>query len=266
MLAATLALALLLNAAAALAQDRPQSWNAALRGSQAAIGRALADDGVDRLELRDSLNQPVRLADFRGKPLVVSFIYTGCFQACPVTTRRLTEGVEAARKALGADSFQVLSIGFNQPFDDPTAMGAYRRQFRIDDPRWAFVAPAAADVPALTRAFGFSYEATPKGFDHLTQATIVDAQGRIAAQVYGENFELPLFVGPLKDLLAGEAARTLSIEAVWRTVKLYCTVYDPTSGGYRLNYSLFFEIFCGVTVLAALAAFMTRELRRKRAP
>jgi protein SCO1/2 len=266
MQAAALALALWLGAGAALAQDRPPAWDAALRTSQAAIGRTLADAGADHLALRDPLNRPVQLADYRGKPLVVSFIYTGCFQACPITTRRLAEGVTAARKALGDDSFHVVSIGFNQPFDDPAAMGAYARQFRVSDARWAFLAPRGTDVPALTQAFGFSYEATPKGFDHLTQLTIVDAQGRIAAQVYGENFELPMFVGPLKDLLAGEAARTLSVESVWRTVKLYCTVYDPVSGGYRLNYSLFFEIFCGVTVLVALAAFMTRELRRKRAP
>ena len=249
---------------AATGRAQAPAWDDALRSSQAAIGRSLAD-GTDQIELRDSLNRPVRLADYRGKPLVVSFIYTGCFQSCPVTTRRLADGVRAARAALGDDSFQVVSIGFNQPFDDPAAMAAYARQMRIADPRWAFVAPAAADVAQLTRAFGFTYEATPKGFDHLTQLSIVDPGGRIAAQVYGDNFELPMFVGPLKDLLAGQAAGSADLRSVWRKVKLYCTVYDPASGSYRLNYSLFFELFCGITVLAALAAFMTRELRRRRA-
>lgn len=259
------ALALLAVCTIAQAQAPGTAWDDALRASQAAIGRSIAGD-IDALPLRDALNRPVRLADYRGKPLVVSFIYTGCFQACPITTQRLKQGVQAARAALGEDSFQVVSIGFNQPFDDPSAMGAFARQNRIDDPRWAFLAVAASDVARLTQAFGFSFEATPKGFDHVTQLTIVDAGGTIAAQVYGENFELPMFVGPLKDLLSGQAARSVSLDSVWRKVKLYCTVYDPTSGGYRLNYSLFFEIFCGVTVLAALAAFMARELRRKRTP
>jgi len=247
---------------AGLAHAQAPAWDDALRASQAAIGRSLAD-GTDQLVLRDALNRPVRLADYRGKPLVVSFIYTGCFQSCPITTRRLAEGVRAARAALGDDSFRVVSIGFNQPFDDPAAMAAYARQMRIADPRWTFIAPAAADVEPLTRAFGFSFQATPKGFDHLTQLSIVDASGRVAAQVYGENFELPMFVGPLKDLLAGQAARDTDLGSVWRKVKLYCTVYDPASGGYRLNYSLFFEIFCGVSVLAGLGLFMARELRRE---
>jgi protein SCO1/2 len=260
--ALVLALALLA-CAGARAQGSAPGWSDALRDSQAAIGRTLAD-GTDRLPLRDALNQPVSLSDYRGKPLVVSFIYTGCFQACPVTTQRLAEGVKAARKALGDDSFRVVSIGFNQPFDDPVAMGAFARQMRIADPHWAFLSLDAADVPRLTRAFGFAFTATPKGFDHLAQLTIVDASGTVAAQVYGENFELPMFVGPLKELMAGQAAQRVDVESLWRKVKLYCTVYDPASGGYRLNYSLFFEIFCGVSVLAALGVFMARELRRRR--
>jgi protein SCO1 len=257
--------ALMAFAANAPAQQPGNAWDGALRASQAAIGRSIVGE-VDTLPLRDTLNRRVTLADYRGQPLVLSFIYTGCFQACPVTTHRLAEGVRAARRALGEASFQVVSIGFNQPFDDPVAMGAFARQMRIADPRWTFLSVDAADVPRLTQAFGFSFAATPKGFDHLTQATIVDAQGRIAAQVYGENFELPQFVGPLKDLMAGQAARTVSVDSLWRKVKLYCTVYDPASGGYRLNYSLFFELLCGVSVLVALALFMTRELRREMRP
>lgn len=212
----------------------------------------------------DHQNRRVTLADLRGKPVVVSFVYTGCYQACPVATQGLMKAVAAARTALGADSFHVLSIGFNQPFDTPDAMGAFARQARIVDDRWRFLSPRTDDVPALLRAFGFSYTATPKGFDHLAQASIVDARGRIAAQVYGENFELPMFVGPLKDLLAGQAAQRIDLDSVWRKVKLYCTVYDPASGNYRLNYSLFFEIFCGVTVLGGIGVYLLRALRGQR--
>jgi AhpC/TSA family len=45
----------------------------ALRAGEAAIGRAVPD-----LTLQDREGRPVRLADYRGKPLLVSFIYTGC--------------------------------------------------------------------------------------------------------------------------------------------------------------------------------------------
>lgn len=229
----------------------------AYRASQAAIGQAFPD-----FTLHDRLNRPVKLSDYRGKPLVVSFVYTGCFQACPVATQSLAKAVKQARDALGPDAFQVVSIGFNQPFDSPDAMGAFARQNRVADPRWEFLSPDAKDVEALARAFGFSFQATPKGFDHVTQATIVDAGGVVYRQVYGDSFELPLFVGPIKELRSGQAAQVATLENVWEKVKLYCTVYDLGTGGYRLNYSLFFELFAGLTTFAGLGWFLYKSRRQ----
>lgn len=232
-------------------------YRQALAASQAAIGRALLD-----VPMLDHQGKTVRLSDFSGKPLLVSLVYTGCFQACPVATQFLAQAVRVAREALGEDRFRVVSVGFNQPFDNPAAMAAFRKQNRIDEPDWHFLSPDPALVDALTENLGFSYEATPKGFDHVTQVTIVDADGVIYRQVYGENFDLPMLVQPLKELLSGQASRELTLENVWEKVKLYCTVYDPHSGGYRVNYSLFFELFAGLTTLGAIGWLVTRELRK----
>ncbi len=231
-------------------------YRKALADSQAAIGRPLLD-----VSMRDHTGKPVRFSDLAGKPLLVSLVYTGCFQACPVATQFLAQAVRTARDALGPDRFRIVSIGFNQPFDDPVAMGAFRKQNGIDDRDWLFLSPDPAQVDALTANLGFTYEATPKGFDHVTQVTIVDADGVIYRQVYGENFDLPMLVQPLKELLSGQASRNLTLDNVWEKVKLYCTVYDPNSGGYRVNYSLFFEIFAGLTTLGAMIWFVLRALR-----
>jgi len=225
--------------------------------SQAVIGSPAGDH-----VFRDRLHRVVRLADYRGKPLVVSFVYTACFHVCPTTTQFLARSVAAARDALGNDSFQVVSIGFNQPFDDSEAMAAFARKAGITDPRWEFLSPAADAVPALARDFGFTYRATPKGFDHLTQLTVIDAQGVIYRQIYGESFDLPMLVGPLKELLSGQASAAISVGSVWTKVKLFCTVYDPAAGRYRLNYSLFVELFAGFSILAGIAWFVIQQSRR----
>jgi len=243
--------------AAAMAAE--PDYRKALEASQAAIGRAPGD-----YRFRDSEGRAVRLSDYRGRPLLVSFVYTGCFQACPVATQFLSRAVREARRALGDGKFAVVSIGFNQPFDNPAAMAAFARQNRIADPRWAFLSPEPSDAEALAAEFGFVFQATPKGFDHITQVSIVDADGAVYRQVYGENFDLPMLVGPLKELLSGQASRAFTPSNLWEKVKLYCTVYDPLSGGYRANYSLFFEVFAGLTTLGAIAAFIGRELRRGR--
>ncbi|UCE32150.1 MAG: SCO family protein [Burkholderiales bacterium] len=232
-------------------------YRKALETSQAAIGKR-----VGRYTLRDSDGRLVALADLRDKPLIVSFVYTGCFQACPVATQFLAKAVRMAREALGEDSFRVATIGFNQPFDSPAAMAAFARQSRITERDWLFLSPDPADVAALTANLGFVYEATPKGFDHITQVTVIDARGTVYRQVYGESFDLPMLVGPLKELLTGQAGTRITLEDIWTRVKLYCTVYDPYSGGYRVDYSLFFELFAGLTFLGAVAWFVLRERRR----
>ncbi len=262
-LAACIALAALAVAAtsplANAASTAQPDYRKAVEASQAAIGRT-----PEAFRFTDSVGQPVTLEQLRGKPLVVSFVYSGCFQACPVATQFLARAVAEARKALGADSFRVASIGFNQPFDTPQAMAEFARKNGVGDPQWAFLSPEPASVPALTAAFGFTYEATPKGFDHVTQLTIVDARGRIYRQVYGESFDLPMLVAPLKELLSGQATEALSVGNIWEKVKLYCTVYDPFTGRYRLDYSLFVELFAGLTTMGAIVWIMVRELRRKR--
>jgi protein SCO1/2 len=246
---------LLLPALAAGGQDARR----ALETSQAAIGRDIGD-----FAFTDSRGREVRFSEFRGRPLLVSFIYTGCFQACPVATQFLLEAVKSARKALGDDRFQVVSIGFNQPFDSPPAMAAFARQNGIDDPRWLFLTPRAGEIEAIAQRFGFVYEATAAGFDHVTQVTVVDPDGMVYRQVYGDRFELQMLVQPLKELLSGQASKAFTVENVWEKVKLYCTVYDPGSGRYKFDYGLFVEIFAGLTTLGAIAWVVVRELRRPR--
>lgn len=251
-------LACLAAGAQAAAPDE-QEQQQALRASQAAIGRTLSD-----WQFTDSHKRAVSLADLRGRPLVVSFVYTGCFQVCPATTQFLKKAVQATRDALGPGSFTVLSIGFNQPFDTPEALADFARKQGIDGKDWRFVAPRPADVPALLAEFGLTVKPTTAGFDHIIQASIVDAQGTLYRQVYGDAFDLPMFIDPIKQLLSGQAERAVTLENVWLKVKLFCTVYDPASGRYKFNYSLFVELFAGLTFLGALAGYGVHGWRQRR--
>ena len=241
------------SAAAALDSDR------ALAQSRAAIGRTPAD-----YAFTDSRGARVRLSDFRGKPLLVSFVYTGCGQVCPTATKFLARAVKEAREALGDDSFAVVTIGFNQPHDTPQAMAAFAHQQGIDLPQWRFLAPDAGSVERLAADFGFSYAASPGGFDHLTQVTLVDARGRVAAQVYGEDYARTLLVAPLRALVAGAPAPVADWSALVERVRVLCTVYDPRTGRYRLDYGLVVEILAGTSVLAAILGYVALEWRRGR--
>lgn len=234
---------------------------AALEKSQAALGNLVAD-----YALLNRQGTPVRLADFRGKPLLVNFIYTGCFQVCPTTTKNLQKAVEGLVNKVGADRFNIVSIGFNQPFDSPQTMKAFALQQGVRLPNWDFLSPAPALVGELTRDFGFSYVQTAAGFDHLNQVTLVDSRGRIVRQIYGEVFTADMLATPLKALLGGETLPpvTTTLADLADKVRILCSVYDPTTGKYRVNYGLFVEIAGGVTFVLWLAIFFWRDRRNSR--
>jgi len=246
---------LLLAAFAAQAFDE----KLALKESQAAIGRQ-----VGNYVLRDSEGRTVRLQDLRGKPLVVNFVYTGCFQVCPATSQFLAGAVKEAERALGPGAFRVATIGFNVPFDTPQAMKAFARKNGAASPNWLFLTPDAETLPALLSDFGFRYEATAAGFDHLLQVSIVDQSGRIYRQVYGDSFEAPLFVGPLLQLAQNAPVPAGSVQAFLEQVKLLCTVYDPSAGRYRLNYVVIIELLVGSSVMIGGIGFLVIEWRRRR--
>jgi protein SCO1/2 len=231
----------------------------ALQESQAALGRSPAN-----FSFRDSENREVQLADLRGKPLVVNFVYTGCIQVCPAATQFLAGAVKEAERSLGPGSFRVATIGFNVPADSPAAMKDFARRFGIASRDWLFLTPDVAARERLLAEFGFRAEATAAGFDHLLQVTIVDAQGRIYRQVYGDEFAAPLFTGPLLDLVKNAPIEQSTLGAAWDRVKLLCTVYDPSAGRYRVNYAIVIEILVGASVLLATAAFVGLEWRRHR--
>lgn len=235
--------------------------DAAVRTSQAAVGRRIGEH-----TLLDRDGSVVRLSSYRGKPLLVSFIYTGCFQVCPTGTRALHQAVRALEKRFGTDRYSVVSIGFNQPADSPAAMKAFAAQNGIDLPHWSFLSPPASDVEALTRDFGFSFQATPAGFDHVLQVTLVDAEGRIVRQVYGGEVAPDALGEPLTLLVASQPLPLQSgLAELIDRVRILCTVYDPRTGTYRVDYSLALEVAGGLTFAIAMFLYLLNEWRLRRA-
>ena len=252
-----LALPFLLAAFPAAAADATLDRDYALKTSQAAIGKRPANYAFTAADGRR-----VELAALRGKPLVVNFVYTGCFQVCPAATQFLKLAAEQAEAALGKERFALATIGFNLPFDSPAAMRDFARRQGADAANWLFLTPDAAQLDGLLADFGFSHVTTPAGFDHVLQATILDADGRIVKQVYGETFGLDAFVEPLKALAAGTPLPANDLGSMIERLRLLCTVYDPVSGLYRLDYALFVEMLGGLLVIVATALFLLQDQRR----
>lgn len=235
---------------------------AAIARSQAAIGRQVGDH-----RFLDARRQSVGLADYRGKPLVVSLVYTACDQTCPMIVQSLAGAVEAARATFGREAFAVVTVGFDPPSDTPERMRAFAREQGVDLPGWRFLSGTPETVAALADDLGFVYRASGRGFDHMAQTSILDSRGRVYRHVYGANFGAPALVEPLKALALDRSLAEGGLAGLVERVRLFCTFYDPRTGGYRLDYSIVFGLAVGGLTLAALAAVLTRAwLRLRRRP
>lgn len=233
---------------------------AALALSQGAIGKHIGD-----YMLTAANGRQVRLSDYRGKPLVISLIYTSCYHICPTTTQHLAKIARTARAALGPESFNLVSIGFDTPNDTPEAMRRFSRDQGAEGfGGWDFLSADAATMQGLTRDLGFIAFSAPHGFDHLIQATVVDAQGKIYRQVYGMTFDTPLLVEPLKELVFGAPVSHSLLTGLGNRIKLFCTVYDPATDKYRFDYSLFIELAVGLSFIGTVSFFLIREWLRNR--
>ncbi len=241
------------------ASGEPSAFDAeaAIAYSQAAIGRQLGG-----YAFLDRQGERVALSDYRGRPLVINMVFTACAETCPVIVQTLYRAVSVAEDALGPGRFSVVTIGFDSRHDTPTRLRAYAREQGVDLPNWAFLSGDHATIDKLAADLGFIYFPSPRGFDHLAQTTVIDAEGKVFRQVYGADFEPPALVEPLKDLMLRRGGALPDLEGLIDRVRLFCTFYDPSSQRYAFDYSIFIALVIGSASLAGLGFIVVRAWLR----
>jgi protein SCO1/2 len=253
------AAAVLIGTAATAADTDPGFAERALGAGREAVGRAISNHA-----LTDANGRRFQLSEFRGRALVINMIYTSCFDFCPTLTTALAPKVAVARAALGPGKFAVLTVGFDVRNDTPARMRAYAHRLGIDDPDWLFASADEATIAALANEIGFTFARSAGGFDHPAQTTLIDPAGRVYRQIYGTNYKTPLLVEPLKGLALGVQDRSGALSQLLEQVRILCTVYNPRTDRYHLDYSLFAGIATTVLIIALVIFVLAREWRRSR--
>jgi protein SCO1/2 len=229
---------------------------AAIAKSTQALGRTVGSHA-----LTDSRGIPFSLADYRGKPLVISLVYSSCSSVCPPTTQHTIDAVTEAGRVFGLDRFAVLTVGFDARNDTVPRMAQFASRQGIDLPNWRVASGEAAAVAALLNDLGFSYRAVAGGFDHPTQTTILDRDGKVYRHIYGEAFPLRMFMEPMKDVVYGTST-PFSFTGIVDRIKFICTAYDPGAGRYRIDYGLVFGSVIAAFSLLVMGGLLLREWLR----
>jgi protein SCO1/2 len=135
----------------------------------------------------------VRLADFKGKVLLVSFIFTTCNGSCPATTHRI-EKLQTALKGKGLlkkGKVHLLSITLDPARDKPDVLRRYMQLYDADAAGWTFLTGNKDKVAKVISAWGMWVRPAANGqLDHPSRIFLVDTRGRIR-EIYNLSFLKP---------------------------------------------------------------------------
>jgi protein SCO1 len=167
--------------AAALAAGPAEGGNA----SRLAVIRPAAD-----FALTDQEGRPLRLADLKGKVLLVSFVFTTCNGSCPATTHRLglVQQELKRRGLLDKGQVRLVSITLDPARDTPEVLRNYMRLYDADPASWSFLTGPPAQVAKVVAAWDMWAKPAANGqFDHPSRVFLVDRRGRVR-EIYNLSF------------------------------------------------------------------------------
>ncbi len=124
--------------------------------------------------LTSQTGSTMRLADFRGKFVLIYFGFTNCTSECPLTMGYLKQ----MHDKLGdlADQVQVIMISTDPARDTPAAMGTFLGHF---DPSFIGLTSSKENLRPVWTAYGVTV--LDNGETHSSYLYLVDAQGELIA-------------------------------------------------------------------------------------
>lgn len=147
-------------------------------------------DVVPDYALLNQSGRRIRITQFRGKVVVLTFVYTRCTLAdfCPKMSRNFAEidHALAGDPALYAKT-HLLSISFDPKYDTPKVLrsygGAYTGKYTNEKfAHWDFAAPSATDLPKVEQFFDLGVTPGDGGsLMHSLATVIVGKDGKVVA-------------------------------------------------------------------------------------
>ncbi len=140
--------------------------------SSSGFAGAVRPAGIPRAEfgLRDERGEMVRLRDLRGRPVVVTFLYTTCRDTCPLTTQQ----IRAALDDLGHD-VPVIAVSVDPANDTPRRARAFALAQQMTG-RMRWVLGSGGELQRLWRAYGVAPQTDE--LEHSASTVLLDRRGR----------------------------------------------------------------------------------------
>ncbi len=144
-------------------------------------------------ELSSAEGRSVGLSDYRGKVVVLNFIYASCPDVCPLHSEAIATLQEAVNGTPMKDLVRFVSITTDPERDTPAVLKAYGPTHGLDPANWVFLT-SGPDRPAATRElagrYGLKFTAGADGYQlHGLVTHLIDKSGNLRARYHGLRFD-----------------------------------------------------------------------------
>lgn len=155
--------------------------------------------------------KPISVRQFRGKVLIVTFIYTRCPfpEFCPRMSSNFAEIYKQMSSNTQLADTQLLSISFDPEHDTPKVLREYGMSvahtrdatlFR----RWQFAAPKSAGVPKIADFFALTVKPDGGTITHNLSTAVIGPNGKIVKWYHGGDWQVSDLI---KDAASAHASK-----------------------------------------------------------
>lgn len=198
----------------------------------------------------DEQGKSHKLREFiKGKPTALILAYYTCDSACPLVVR----GTLRASRSINRD-YRVLVLSFDR-YDTLESLKAFRSKIGDVPPNWTFGIMKEEYIKRLTSSIGFRffYSHRDRVFVHPNVVTFLSPKGEIVRYIYGispKERDMSLALAEAND---SKVTKNSLVDLAF----LACYRYDPKTGTYRTNPTIFFGLVgFGLVSLTLAYAFL----------
>jgi protein SCO1/2 len=160
-------------------------------------------DIVPFFSLTNQDSRPVTSDSFRGKPYVLTFIFTRCPvpNFCPRMSSNFSELQDAIKSdAALAGKARLLSVTLDPQFDTPEILRGYAAHFKADPEFWMFATGSSGQIDTLTQSFAVFVQPEGGTISHGLATALIAADGSVVKIWRGNDWKPSEIIDELRKL------------------------------------------------------------------
>jgi len=161
-------------------------------------------DAMPDVVLVDQDGKPLRLADYRGQAVALTFIFTRCPlpDFCPLMMKQFAAAEAALTRDAGlAARTHLLTVSFDTAHDTPEVLRAFGKPFQRTTPpftHWSLATGKDDAIRALGGALELDYVEDVRSFTHNLRTAVLDREGKLRRLFRGNDWTPEELVAELK--------------------------------------------------------------------